>query len=193
MLCSQDFMTFTLLYIMRELTTMKGLGLILSIEEIYGKYYIRVYHYIYGKLGHRENAMDVTADVFAAIWRNLSKFDAGRATLDTWIYAIARHAVLNFIKRESYRSESLGDVPDIPAPNREAGEKLDNLTDARLEHIFASLTVDERTLLAMRYDENLSNAEVGKALGLSESAVKQRYYRLLLKCRRIYDEKNFSV
>lgn len=160
----------------------------LRIEPIFDAYYVRVYRFVYKELQHHENAMDVTAEVFASIWRNLPRFDAERGKLSTWIYAVARNAVLNFRKRAAYGREFLEEVPDVPAPEEGTDDFPEAPEDERLGRILGTLSEAERALLVMRYCENLSNAEVGKVLGLSEAAVKQRYYRLLLKCRKMYGE-----
>ncbi|MBR4695594.1 MAG: sigma-70 family RNA polymerase sigma factor, partial [Selenomonadaceae bacterium] len=93
-----------------------------DMEELYNQYYRRIYNYIYGRILHRENAEDLTAEVFIAVYQNLSQMDEGRGSLATWMFAIARNAVRDFSRRSAFRREVSGEVPDVTAPEDNMGK-----------------------------------------------------------------------
>ena len=65
------------------------------------------------------------------------------------------------------------------------------LTDAinqKLFKILSHLPDSDREFLALRYNKELSNEEIGKILNISPKAVSERYRRLLAKCRSIAEE-----
>src|SRR5438552_18570584 len=70
----------------------------------------KVFGLAYSFLRDREAAEDVTQDVFIKVWRALPGFD-GRASLSTWIYAIARNASLSALRAR--RSQSSLSDPDV--------------------------------------------------------------------------------
>ncbi len=160
-------------------------------EDIYLAYYKRVYNFIYSRLLHRENAEDVTADVFVSVHRNLSRLDLSRGTFNTWIFSIARNAVRDFKKRAAFRCEVLGSVPETFAPEESFPENggrdntLKNPDNIWLQQLLQQLTEEEGDLLMYRYQMSLSNAEVGEILDISVEAVSARYQRLLKKCRQM--------
>ncbi len=160
-------------------------------EEIYLAYYKGIYNYIYSFVRHRETAEDVTADVFASVYRNLAKLDLSRGTFSSWIYAIARNAVKDMRKRAAFRCEVLGVMPETAAsetPFAENGgwdDTLKNPDNVWLQGLLEHLDEEEINLLMLRYQMGFSNQEVGKILNLSADAVSKRYRRLLMRCRKL--------
>ncbi|MBQ6673843.1 MAG: sigma-70 family RNA polymerase sigma factor, partial [Spirochaetia bacterium] len=55
----------------------------------------------------------------------------------------------------------------------------------RVYSILRQLSEEERSFLAMRYEMNMTNSEIGELMGLTPEAVSQRYHRLLEKCRKV--------
>jgi len=89
-----------------------------------------VYRYCREALRDRTLAEDVHQDVFIAAFRDLPKFSQ-RSTVRTWLYAIARHRVLDAIKsrRRAQSHIERDDATHVPDRRPAAGERLD---DARL-------------------------------------------------------------
>ena len=154
----------------------------LSFTKIYQEYYRRIFNYAFSRLLHREEAEDATAEVFLVLLQNLRSFDPKRGSVGTWINRIAHNAVDNYC-RKAYRRK------EFPSPvlirEKEGDWEPEQPINRRAYHILQQLSEEERAFLALRYELDMTNAEIGKLMGLTPASVSQRYHRLLEKCRKL--------
>ena len=155
--------------------------------SVYKKNYRKVYNYVYRILLHRQNAEDVVSDAFYKAMLSFDSYDAGKASISTWLCGIAHHCAVNFLLSKAYRSgismETLIEEGNFPEESRNDWEEgTDKWT---LWEILRRLSVKERELLNYRYMLGLSNKEIAEKLQIGEKAVSERYRRLLAKCRKI--------
>ena len=154
----------------------------LSFTEIYREYYRRVYNYAFSRLLHREEAEDATAEVFLVLLQNLPCYDSKRGSVGTWINRITHNAVENYC-RKAYRRR------EFPAPelisDKEGEWEPEQPVNCRAYRILRQLSEEERSFLALRYELDMTNVEIGELMGLNPAAVSQRYHRLLEKCRKL--------
>lgn len=67
-------------------------------EEMYRRYYASVYKYIYEKVSHRQEAEDLTNEVFLSCLKHFKRFDSSRASAATWLFAITRNRLKNYYR-----------------------------------------------------------------------------------------------
>lgn len=114
--------------------------------------------------------------------------------LSTWIGAIARNAVTDYIKRASFQNESATDtMPEDGGATYSLTSAEDEFSfkdpnNERLYKILIKLTDEERDFLELKYCLELKNQEISQMLGISVKAIDNRYRRLLEKCRKIAAE-----
>ena len=70
-------------------------------SEIVTRYQNKIYSYISRLTGNRDEAEDLTQEVFIKVYQNLHGFDVKRK-FSSWIYRIAHNESVNFIKKKSY-------------------------------------------------------------------------------------------
>lgn len=146
----------------------------------------RVYDFCVRMLGDKEEAFDVTQDVFISIHGHLHSFRAD-ATLSTWIFRIAKNQCLNrlkYLKRRGHgRSDELADVPEqtiteaIGAPQQPDQAMEVAREKALLHRAVAMLDEDQRMLVVLRDVEGLSYEEIVEVTDLAEGTVKSRLHR----------------
>ena len=137
-------------------------------------------------LGDREEALDLSQEVFLRVFRTIHRF-RGQSSLRTWIYRIAVNQARNRHRfwRRRHRADqvSLDDRAAAhgawlrgggPAPDRVLAQKelAERLTRA-LDH----LPFDQRTAIVLREIDGLSYEEIGYSLGLAVGTVKSRLTR----------------
>ena len=154
-------------------------------EEIYEKYYDRVYKYAFTLLLNKENAEDVTSETFLAAYANFGSYDETRASVATWLTRIAHNRAVNLMRSAEYsRRTELPENYEYPDPSDHIGQIEASDTVLRL---YARLRPDERELLNMRCVMELKDREIAQLTGVPEKTVNKRYQRLLAKCRSLLD------
>jgi RNA polymerase sigma factor (sigma-70 family) len=149
-------------------------------EDLYRRTFPRVYAYVASLLRDRSAAEEVTAQAFERAYRRRSSYRPGRGPVDAWLFGIARNAALDELRRRGRRAR-LEDEPPSAAPQDES-EGL--LRRATVRAALAALDPRERDLVALKFAGGLSNAEIARVLGMSESNAGTRLHRTIEKLRR---------
>jgi RNA polymerase sigma-70 factor, ECF subfamily len=150
--------------------------------DLYDIHFETVYAFIARRVGHRETAEDLTADVFHKALASLRSFEWRGVPFAAWLRRIAANAIADRSKRAG-RELSSDDPPEISSKPR-----LEQAEDAaRLFRLVNGLAEDQRTVIAMRFAEEKSIREIAKHMGKSEGAVKQLQFRGLQNLRAKLD------
>ncbi len=146
----------------------------------------RVFDFCLRMLGDREEASDLTQEIFVSIHQNLDKFRQD-SKLSTWIFRISKNHCLNRLKylkrRGRGKSEEWGSVPEGALSDAaSAPVKPDEAYDAACERelvqrAIAKLDEEQRLLVALRDIEGLSYGEIVDITELPEGTVKSRLHR----------------
>ena len=150
--------------------------------ELYERAFPRVYAYVASLLRDRAAAEDVTAQAFERAYRKRGSYRPARGSMEAWLFGIARNAALDELRRRKRRASLEGDPEDgvSRSPEEEADLAL------RREAVRAalnSLDGQERDLVALKFAGGLSNGEIARVLGVSESNVGTRLHRTITKLR----------
>ena len=150
--------------------------------ELYERTFPRVYAYAASLLRDRSAAEDVTAQAFERAYRKRQSYRAGRGSMDAWVFGIARNAALDELRKRKRRARLEGDPEDVhaAAPEDQADMALRRET---VRAALASLTGQERDLIALKFAGGLSNGEIAGVLRMSESNVGTRLHRTVTKLR----------
>lgn len=132
-------------------------------------------------------ADDLAQDVMVSIWRRASSFDPGKASASTWIYAIARNALIDHIRKTARRSglqaEDLADQqPETPMAD-ELLVRDQNV--ARVTEALGQLPENQRQVLHLAYIEGRSHRDISLDLDLPLGTVKSRVRLAMNKLREI--------
>jgi RNA polymerase sigma-70 factor (ECF subfamily) len=151
-----------------------------SFEALYRSCGADVYAYVASLLRDRAAAEDVTALAFERALRKRRSFDRARGNERAWLFGIARNAALDELRRRSRTAALVTDPPDDALPDP-AGEDAERRATVRAA--LASLDPRDRELIALKFHAGLSNAEIAKVIGASESTAGTRLHRAVTKLR----------
>jgi RNA polymerase sigma-70 factor (ECF subfamily) len=149
-----------------------------SFGVLYDNYHHKVYRFIYLKTGTREDAEDLTHQVFLHAWRNIKGYVHRGHPFSSWLYRIARNAVIDFYRtrKDPLRMEEL-DPEVIGGPLNLESSTDDLMQLGRLMGCLRELPPKYQDVLILRFVDELSLKETAMALGKSEGAVKLLQYR----------------
>lgn len=153
-----------------------------SFEALYRDNRDAVYGYVAGLLGDRHAAEDVTALAFERAYRKRGSFRPARGTARAWLFSIARNAALDELRRRRRSAPLIGDPPDdVPDPAADADGALRR---SALIAALRELDAREREIVALKFWGGLTNAELARVLGVSESNAGTLLHRAVTKLRK---------
>jgi RNA polymerase sigma-70 factor (ECF subfamily) len=155
-----------------------------SFQEVYASYFGFVWRTAANRGIPRAALDDVAQEVFIVVDRKLHEFE-GRASLRTWIAAIVRRVVADYIKKRGNRpagDETLEREPASEPANSERAEQ--NAALELLDTLLAKMNDDQREVFVLHEIEELSGTEIAEITGCNENTVWTR----LRAARRIFQE-----
>ena len=154
-------------------------------EELYRSCAGDVYSYVASLLRDRSAAEDVTALAFERAYRRRALFDIRRGSPRSWLFAIARNAALDELRRRRRSSTLLHDPADETAADAADDSAEETLAERRLlvRDGLAALDAREREVILLKFLGRLSNAELARVLRCSESNAGTRLHRAIQRLR----------
>jgi RNA polymerase sigma-70 factor (ECF subfamily) len=159
-------------------------GAVTPFDEVYRDHADAVYRFCVSQLRDIATAEDVAGDVFAAAFAVYDRVQPEASGVRTWLFRIARNAVIDQYRREGRRRSLLARI----GRDRHFEDSVEASAEVRsdLRAIRAALETlrdRDRQLVGLRVAGGLSFAEVGAVLGMRESAAKTATHRALERVR----------
>jgi RNA polymerase sigma-70 factor (ECF subfamily) len=158
-------------------------------EALYRASAADVHAYVASLLRDRAAAEDVVALAFERAYRRRRLFNARRGTPRAWLFGIARNAALDELRRRA-RTAGITQGAAI-ADDAQAGQDADAESVARrvaVQQALAQLAPRDRELILLKFHGQLTNAELARVLGTSETNAGTRLHRVLGRLRESFDE-----
>lgn len=156
-------------------------------EALYRSSRDDLYAYAASLLRDRAAAEDVTAQAFERAYRRRRTFNARRGNARAWLFGIARNAALDELRRRRRQAALDIDPEDANAVTPEEGAEH-ALTRTTVRAALATLDARERELIGLKFYAGLSNRELARVLGVSESNAGTMLHRTVSKLRKACHE-----
>lgn len=163
-----------------------------------------VFNLAYQYTQNREDAADVSQEVFLKLWRTLPSF-RGESSFTTWLFRITQNSALDLLRKrsgsptvsltvESDDGEEEGRERDLADPTVEhdpaaSAEQKERTSAVRAA--IASLRADHREILVLREMRGFSYSEIAEMLGLELGTVKSRINRARIQVKEFLETRNF--
>jgi RNA polymerase sigma-70 factor (ECF subfamily) len=148
--------------------------------DLYEAYFERVYAYVARRVRDRDEAQDLTADVFHLALKSLPRFEWRGVPFAAWLYRIASNEIADRSKRLAKRRLLL---QESDAGVEMAASTNDAERRGLLFKLVEALPRDQSRVIVMRFAEDKSIREIAAALGRSEGSIKQLQFRGLQNLR----------
>lgn len=132
----------------------------------------------------REDALDVTQDVFVRVLKSIDRFEY-KARVSTWITRIAVNAAIDLLRRRRRASALVRAVSEVPQREPAFDAALEG---ERVRAAMNQLNEEQRTCLVLREMEGQSYEEIAQALGCSIGTIRSRIHRARARVRALLSE-----
>jgi RNA polymerase sigma-70 factor, ECF subfamily len=155
--------------------------------ELYEEHFERVYAFVARRLRNRDDAEDITSEVFRDALANIGKFEWRGAPFASWLYRIASNAIAD--RWQHGAKEQRTALADDPSDDSVRANPEEIESRARLFRLVATLPADQRRVIEMRFAEGKSIAEIARELSRTDGAVKQLQFRAIQNLRASIEKK----
>ena len=143
----------------------------------------------------REDAEEISQDVFVKAYRSLADF-RGESKFSTWLYTVVRTSSITFLRKKKLDTTSLDNERTfLQLENRESGFNA-NTMEQKSRHAMVNaairlLSPDDGQIITLFYKGEQSLEEIGRIMGMEPNTVKVRLHRARNRLREKM-EKHFS-
>ncbi len=142
--------------------------------EFFRRFAPRIKGFLAQSLSHNR-ADEITQEVLLRVWRNAPSYDPARAAPSTWVFAIARNARIDSLRRTARAAPEPDDPVWVPAaaeaPDTAAERKA---ASERLHTALAQLPEDQRVVLEHAYLKGETLSQISETLQIPLGTVKSR-------------------
>ncbi|AGA80751.1 RNA polymerase sigma factor [Echinicola vietnamensis] len=161
-------------------------------SKLFGILYDRYSNIVYNKclsfVKSKDEAQDLTHDIFIKLFFQLKKFK-GDAKFSTWLYSFTYNFCVNYVQRKYQKKKEtfqrLDDLQHHPYEEIDDSE-IYKMQAERLQRSLQSLDPNDKMVLLMKYMDGMSHKEIQQSIGVGESAVKMRINRAKQRLLDIY-------
>ena len=156
-----------------------------ALAEIYDRYSVPVYRYLYRLLGEAAQAEDLTGEVFLKLLEALPTNRGPRDRIDGWLFRVAHNLAMDQFRRQK-KAPAVPLDEELVAEGTQPPEVVEQrLTGQQLRACLRRLTSEQQQVVVLRFAEERPLAEVAHLMGKSEGAVKTMQHRAISRLRKL--------
>ena len=158
---------------------------------LYDRYSNKVYNKCYSFVKNSDEAKDLTQDIFLKVFLKLHLFNSSKASFSTWLYVLAYNFCTNYVnqdKKKKYMDEPMDDHEYHLSNDEVDIEKINCLDEGKLIKALDSIPPEDKSLLLLKYQDDVSIKDLQDSMGIGASAVKMRLNRAKAKVIKAYEK-----
>lgn len=157
---------------------------------IYERYSGKVFGKCITLLRDEGLAEDAMQDVMVKVLLNMSRFK-GRSRFSTWLYSITYNYCMDYLRRKKRDPSVYVDdfIENLDVEDEVEDKVLLETNVSRLKVLLDDIPASDKSILLMKYQDEMSIKEIGSILDKSESAVKMQIKRAKARFKNLYSER----
>ncbi|MBA3789317.1 sigma-70 family RNA polymerase sigma factor [Patescibacteria group bacterium] len=166
-----------------------------AFQTLVERYLPEVYRFCHNFIGNTADAEDATQETFVKAWRNIRRFHENKS-FKTWLFAIAKNSAIDIMRKRRSVPFSRFDTDDaenvlvatLADPEPLPEELFARKTLAKkVRKVLAELPPRDRTILSLRYDEELSFEDISRILSMPANTIRSLHRRALIALRKKFE------
>ncbi|MCI6275930.1 MAG: sigma-70 family RNA polymerase sigma factor [Clostridium sp.] len=159
-----------------------------SFSILMNKYEHMVFSFAYNMINDREAAQDVTQEVFITIYNKLYMYEK-KYKFKNWTLKITRNKAIDYMRK--YKRVYEANIEDITYiyDNNPGPEEAMEIREAKLmiKEFISKLGDIDREIITLKYSSDATFIDIGEIMGMTEGAVKRRYYKIRYSFKKYYE------
>ena len=158
-----------------------------SFGRLYDYYFPKVYAFVAAKTYDRDDAEDITGDIFMKVLENLQNFEWRGVPFGAWLFRIARNTLNDYYGKSAKTRTTdidtaygVSEDEDKTSPHKKAARE--ELAE-KVKDILKTLPERDLSVIQLKFFSEMNNREIMHITGLSESNVAVIVYRTLRKIK----------
>jgi RNA polymerase sigma-70 factor (TIGR02952 family) len=160
-----------------------------AFADLYREYLPKVYRYISYRVADSHQAEDLTSIVFEKALTKFKSYSSKKAAFSTWIFSIARNTLIDHYranaKQPAIQVENMPFLEEDHSPEEEMAKSEEYRI---LQSCISKLAAQEQEIISLKFGAEMTNRQIAKVIGLSESNVGIIIFRAIRKLRDSFDE-----
>lgn len=166
-----------------------------AFTEIYNNYFPRIYNYVHYRVSDFHAADDLVSQIFEKLFSRFKYYQSEKASFSTWLFTIARNTIIDY-----YRSQMRNHSTSLEITEELIDSEPDpcdvvafNETQQKLLKALSSLTQRECDIIALKFWSGLSNRDIARLTGISESNTGVILFRAMHRLRIILESQGLNI
>ncbi|WP_223033539.1 RNA polymerase sigma factor [Hanstruepera marina] len=165
-------------------------------SELFSIIYDRYSHLVYNKcisfVQNKEEAQDLTHDIFVKLFIKIKTF-GHKSKFSTWLYSFTYNHCINYVQRDFNKRKSKFLYADTheehlsTVQNNINEEKIHSMDSEKLNKALDLIDPNDKTILFMKYQDDMKIEDIQEVLELGKSAVKMRLSRAKSRLVKVYE------
>ena len=161
---------------------------------LYDQYSAQIYRFIVVKVSTRQEAEDLTHEVFLSAWQKLPGFKIQKFPFSSWLYRIARNRVIDYYRtqKKHFSVDELVGSLEEEFLRVGAVQSEDLNLKLEMEQVLSAieeLTEDQREVIEMRFIQDLSPKEIAEITKKKEGTIRILQHRATKKLQHVLENK----
>lgn len=159
-------------------------------DALIRKYYDEIYIYVFRQASDKNDAMDLTQDIFISVLKTIGGYDHRKSSFRTWLYHIATNKIIDHLRHFTVVSKKTIDADELDFVDEkdftlhiETKFMLNKLQD-----YVNTLGIDIQQIFRLKFFGEYTFQQIADVLSIREPTVKSKYYRLLKQLRKEFSD-----